>query len=416
MDSVYGKIEDYIAERWDKTWPPEDPNCFPYPYKYATSATTGHLKHLFYWDAYFSGVGLLQQDRFDLALSTLEALVHEFEPRGFVPNVNVEAGANRSQPPFLSPFIRLLYEYSGDKTFLAGKVPVLEREYKFWMTDRVAPVAGLNKFGNSATDEYLLDFYDNCLCQRLGFSRTVSTEEKLRVGSNYLTEAESGADFCSRFLGRANDFMAIELNALLYMYEKNFAWFARELGHAEKAAVWEARAANRRRLYSEIFWDENCGFFFDYDHVNRRHSPVYTPAAFFALWAGLATPEQAARMAGQLNRLETAYGIQASDKRCFPVAMQWDTPFGWPPYHYVTVHGLLNYGFTEEAERIAGKYLDLMVRVFGETGELWEKYDVVAGCLKSSEYPVETQVGWTAAVFLDFSNLLKRRRKKNETN
>ena len=400
------EIDNYIAQRWDQTYPPEDPACFPSPHRYVTSATTGHLKHLFYWDAYFSGVGLLQQGRMDLALSTLEALFDLLHLKGYVPNVNVEAGANRSQPPFLSHYVRMIYEKTGDRAFLAGKMPALEQEYQFWMTKRAAPVKGLNKFGHSATEDYLLDFYESCLCPRLGFRCDVAADEKLRVASHYLTEAESGADFCSRFLGRANDFMAIELNALLYGYEVNFAWFAEELGRTEEVARWQERASQRKQRYSEVFWNEERGFFFDFDHVHQTHSPVYTPAAFFALWFGLASEEQARRMVVNLPKLEMEHGMQASDKKHLGIDMQWDAPFGWPPYQYATVHGLLNYGLETDALRIARKYRDMLVRVFEETGELWAKYDVVSGGLKSSEYSVETQVGWTAAVFLDFSRLL----------
>jgi len=401
-----GDIEKYVASRWDRTYPPDDPACFPSPHAYVTPATSGHLKHLFYWDSYFSAIGLIAQGRMDLARSTLEALVHLFHQIGYVPNVNVEAGANRSQPPFLSHYVRFIYEATGDKEFLAKKITVLKKEYEFWMKERAAPVEGLNKFGHCATDEYLKNFNDTCLCPRLGFQAEVSSDEKLRVGSHYLTEAESGTDFCSRFLGRANDFMAIDLNALLYGYEMNFAWFAQELGQPEKAVFWHKTAARRKQLYSENFWDEERGFFFDYDSINGDHSPVYTPAAFFALWFGLASKEQARRMAESLPRLEADHGIKASDKKHLGMDLQWDEPFGWPPHQYATVHGLLNYGLEADAHRVARKYLDLMLRVFDETGDLWEKYDVVAGSLKSSEYRVETQVGWTAAVFLDFSKML----------
>ena len=150
-------------------------------------------------------------------------------------NVDVEQGANRSQLPFLSHFTRLIYENTGDKTFLAQMVSVLKDEYLFWMTDRAGAVPGLNRFSHSATNDYLTDFYMGTLCPRLGFDPNASEEEKFCVASHYLAEAESTADFTSRFLGRAGDFLAIDLNANLYGYETNFAWFAQELASAEAA-------------------------------------------------------------------------------------------------------------------------------------------------------------------------------------
>lgn len=402
-----GKIEDHIAERWESTCPqPGEGEHFPNPHRYVTSATAGHLKHLFYWDAYFSAIGLLHHGRGGLAKSTLEALVHLFHLKGFVPNVDVEEGANRSQLPFLSHFTRLIYGHTGDKAFLARMVSVLKDEYLFWMTDRAGAVAGLNRFSHSATHGYLTDFYTGTLCPRLGFDPDVSVEEKSRVGSHYLTEAESTADFTSRFLGRAGDFLAIDLNANLYGYETNFAWFARELACPEDAPFWLGRAERRKRLMTEIFWNEERGWFFDYDVVNGTHSPVWSPMAFTALWNGLATPGQAARMAANLSVLETPFGLAATDKHLLDMPLQWDHPFGWPPHQYLAVHGLLSYGFETDARRIAAKFLDVLVRVFEETGELWEKYDLETGGLRSSEYEVQTQIGWTAAVFLDFTKLL----------
>ena len=412
MKEILGKIEDHIAQRWDSTCPqPGEGEHFSNPHRYVTSATEGHLKHLFYWDAYFSAIGLLHHGRVGLAKSTLEALVHLFHLKGFVPNVDVEQGANRSQLPFLSHFTRLIYENTGDKTFLAQMVSVLKDEYLFWMTDRAGAVPGLNRFSHSATNDYLTDFYMGTLCPRLGFDPNASEEEKFCVASHYLAEAESTADFTSRFLGRAGDFLAIDLNANLYGYETNFAWFAQELASAEAAPFWLARAERRKRLMAETFWNEERGWFFDYDAVNGAHSPVWTPMAFTALWNGLATPAQAARMVANLAVLETPFGLAATDTHLLDthlldMPLQWDHPFGWPPHQYLAVHGLLRYGFEDDARRIAAKFLDLIVRVYEETGELWEKYDLQTGGLRSSEYAVQTQIGWTAAVFLDFSKLL----------
>lgn len=401
------KIKNYIAERWEQTCPADgDPGYLPVPHRYVTSATEGHLKHLFYWDAYFSGVGLLRQGRTDLATSTLEALIHLFCERGLVPNLDMEEGTNRSQLPFLSHYVRMLYEHSGDKAFLESRVSILKNEYIFWMTDRAAPIAGLNRFFHSATEQYLIDFYVGCICDRVGLDPNVSREEQLKRGIHYLTEAESTCDFTSRFLGRAADFIALDLNANLYGYETNFAWFAEQLGRDEEVKFWQQRAAERQKRFSETFWNEEQGFFFDYDFVNQCHTPVWTPMGYTAMWNGLATAEQAKRMVANLPKLEAAFGLTATDKVVLDASLQWDWPFGWPPHQYLTVHGLLRYGYVDDAKRIATHFLGSMVRVFEETGHLWEKYDAVEGGLKSSEYPVQTQMGWSAAVFLDFYALL----------
>lgn len=138
--------------------------------------------------------------------------------------------------------------------------------------------------------------------------------------------------------------------------------------------------------------------------------------AFTALWNGLATPEQAARMAANLPLLETSFGLAATDTHLLDMPLQWDRPFGWPPHQFLAVHGLLRYGFDADARRIAEKFLGVIIRSFEETGDLWEKYDIETGGLRSSEYEVQTQMGWTAAVFLDFSRLLDSRSQTDQQN
>lgn len=50
----------------------------------------------------------------------------------------------------------------------------------------------------------------------------LSHQELLDVGSHYIAEAESGWDFNPRFQTRCMDFCPVDLNANLYLYEKNF--------------------------------------------------------------------------------------------------------------------------------------------------------------------------------------------------
>ena len=77
---------------------------------------------------------------------------------GYMPNGTHKALLNRSQPPYSSMMARSVYERSADKEWLAAAYPVLEKEYGFWMSRRLAP-NGLNRYGHCATDEELTGFY-----------------------------------------------------------------------------------------------------------------------------------------------------------------------------------------------------------------------------------------------------------------
>lgn len=61
-----------------------------------------------------------------------------------------------------------------------------------------------------------------------------------------------------------------------------------------------------------------------------------------------------------------------------------------------------NYGFTEDARRIALKWLDLNDKVYYSTGKMMEKYDVVNlnAVAGGGEYPLQDGFGWTNGVYL----------------
>ena len=87
---------------------------------------------------------------------------------------------------------------------------------------------------------------------------------------------------------------------------------------------------------------------------------------------------------------------------------QHDYPNGWPHQQWIVIRGLMNYGFQDDARRLAKKYLDLCQSVFRKTGFFWEKYNVVSCEPGSSErYDTQTGFGWTNAIFIRLVNKFK---------
>jgi alpha,alpha-trehalase len=66
---------------------------------------------------------------------------------------------------------------------------------------------------------------------------------------------------------------------------------------ATTSAEWFARASRRKELIDHYLWNEGKGLFFDYDTVKKRQSVYESVTAFWALWCGCATDEQAAKLA-----------------------------------------------------------------------------------------------------------------------
>ena len=88
--------------------------------------------------------------------------------------------------------------------------------------------------------------------------------------------------------------------------------------------------------------------------------------------------------------------------------MQWDYPNGWACQQFVAIKGLLNYGFMDDAKRIAEKYVAVVDKNFATTENLWEKYNVLTGEISTAkEYKSPEMMGWSAGVYLYCMGLLE---------
>jgi len=401
-------VYDYITSNWQKTirYQPDDRGTLlglPSPYTVPCQSETT-MQNYFYWDTYFTNVGLLQQGLVTLAKNNADNLLYLLRKYGFVPNGNRTYFLNRSQPPYLAQMVREIYERTGDKAWLDNAFHALKFEYDFWDKKRKTPV-GLNRHFHHATEAELLHFFHHDLKNRVPID-TSSPAGVIHVAENFLAEAETGWDFTPRFEGRAAEFLPVDLNSLLYQFEMNLAVFSQELGKGEEAQ-WLSMAEARRSLFSRFFWDEKSGFFYDYDVVLHRRSAIASLAGFHPLWTKMATPSQAESVKANLSRFEFDFGLAVCEYGQRKSQYQWDYPNGWPPLYFIVIQGLLNYGYEQDARRIAGKFVRAVSANFETTGDLWEKYNAVDGSIRvTNEYDLPAMMGWTAGVFVQCVHFL----------
>lgn len=375
-------------------------NNFALPKPYSVPCTTGGFRNMFYWDTYFTNAGLLLDGDTEQALNNIENIAYMIDSIGYMPNATSKDLLNRSQPPLFCQMVRDYYDATGDREFLARMIPILEKEYSFWMTRRVAH-NGLNRYGHDATRQELIDFC-NGLAHRVRVDPTSFTDEKRIVfGAHLLAEAESGWDFNPRFNGRCMDYNPVDLNAILYGFERNMATFVDDLGFPGKE-LWDNRADTRRSFINKYMLDAETGLYYDYDFVNGNRSKVYSSAVFTMFWLGVADKESAKALVDNLGLLEAEHGVLTCTFRSevIPFA-QWDAPNGWAPLHFFAIKGLDRYGYREEAARIAGKYLEAQTSIYTRTHQLWEKFNAVKGNTDvSDEYKMPGEfLGWTAGVY-----------------
>ncbi len=385
MKGGYEKCLSYIERYWKKItfYFPKDSQThlgLPNPY---ISPNSSHFHHeQFYWDSYFIILGLVESGRVKLAKGMVDNFLYLIKKLGYVPVRNFFPNLAISQPPFLTSMAMEVFEHDNDKKWLKRVAKIAENELcDYWQDE-----CGTTK---KRWPRHLLK---NGLSRYAGSYRT-----------SFLAEYESGWDETSRFNKSCLDLAPIDLNSLLYKYEADLSDIYEILKDKKKQKYWKLVAKKRKALIDEHCWDKKKGFYFDSDHVRHKKSKFWSMAGFYPLWAGVASKEQAAAIVKNLRRFEYKYGLANTQKRGLEKPFkQWDWPNGWPNQQWIAIKGLLNYGYRDDAERLAKKWLDLNANVFKETGKMWEKYDVAKGTIGKAELRYETQdgFGWTNAVFL----------------
>ncbi len=382
----------YVKEYWQKTerfHPKDDESLLGLPNPYLVpsyKAKTGFdYNELYYWDSYFMVQGMLDAEHEALVSGILDNLIALFNRFKIIPNASRTYLTGRSQPPLLTSFIFDVYNtYKKDNQWLKDKMSIAEAEYKtVWL--------GVKKPNERLVYRGLSRYYD----------------------INYLhdlAEAESGWDMTPRFDRRALNFLPVDLNALLYKYETDFAKTATILGDDRKAAYWEDQAKIRRQTMDELMWDKLRGLYFDYNFVKQKRGDIASLASYFPLWAGMVDDKRAEVLVKSLKRFEHKGGLSTTDSLPIKqfvigsVPTQWAYPNGWAPLHFMVIKGLERYSHHKDARRIAIKWLKTNLLWFNNQQLFLEKYNVVDPSKPPTKglYPSQTGFGWTNSIFERF--------------
>lgn len=399
-------VKEYIENNWDNTtrlFTEDDDTLIGLPHPYTVPCIEGKFQEMYYWDVYFTNVGLIKSGRLSQAKNNVDNMCYLINKFGFVPNGNRTYYLSRSQPPFLSQMVRCIYEQTGDIRWLDECYKALEKEYKFWENERQTP-CGLNRYYGSFNREELMSFC-GLLCNRFNIEKPDDESIAECYGKAMYSFAESGWDCNSRMGLDCYNYAWVDLNSLLFGMESDMAFFSAELKNGCEA-MWNEKANSRREMMKKLLWDDKSGAFCDYNFETGKQADIISAAQFYPLFSGVCTKEEAERTVELLSEIEAEFGVACCEKREDLYGLQWDYPNGWACLQYSVVHGLLRYGYRKEALRIAEKYKRLVEKVFEGTGKLWEKYDVTTGTVShNKEYETPAMMGWTAGVYIDFCSL-----------
>ena len=200
---------------------------------------------------------------------------------------------------------------------------------------------------------------------------------------------------------------AVYLNCLMYKELLAMAYICEKLSDYDKKAYYEKEAEKLKSVIRENCWDERMGFYFSVDlnllpidKSNWLHSGaprhwdcliqrIEVWSGFMALWAGIATKEQAERMVKEhfcnektfsspcgirsLSKTEKMYTVKKSgNPSC------WLGPI-WGIANYMVFGGLLKYGYEKEAKEIVEKTVQLFGKDIESCGKMHEYYNPETG-------------------------------------
>ncbi len=371
----------------------------------------GAFQEFYYWDSYFTMLGLIPDGHMDLARDLVDDFSYLIETYGHIPNGARTFYLSRSQPPVYYLMVGLLDPNPAQAW--ARHLPDLEREYAYWMrgADGLHPGEARRNAVEMPDGSILNRYWDDRDTPRdEGYRNDVLTARAsrrpaARVYRDIRAAAESGWDFSSRWLGdrshmttiRTTDLVPVDLNSLLYGLEEAIARGCEAKQELACERDFEARAHRRSEAMDRYLWDARAGYFTDYDWRDHKRSDELSAATLYPLFVGLATSQQAAQVAVVVrSQLLQGGGIVTTTLHS---GQQWDAPNGWAPLQWIAVRGLAAYGDDALAHDIARRWVATVRRVYANTGRIFEKYDVEHALPGGGgEYPVQDGFGWTNGV------------------
>lgn len=388
----------HIYKDYKQMYKPSKGNVFVYPY--LTPGSKGYANVLWDWDSWLSNIALRQVLQDQGAISDKqEAVIYEqgcvlnfltyTDADGYMPM----AISNSTDPAKIKPAD--IYSTNMHKPVIAQHAAFLTKLNKDdaqWLSGKFNLMQAFikNYQTHHRSEETGLFFWQDDLA--IGVDNDPST---------FFRPKRSSA--------------SIFLNCLMYKELKAMAYLSECLQLKSDATQYEQDAEALKVAIQENCWDEKDGFYYSVDlnllpitnepaiifgHPMVLHKGMPRTydgliqrigvwSGFMAMWAGIATPEQAKRMVAEnyldsrtfnakygirtLSKLEKMYSLKATSN-----PSNWWGPI-WGISNYLTFRGLVNYGYEKEAKELAGKTVMLFGEDFEKEGALHEYYNPDTG-------------------------------------
>lgn len=394
------------VDKWDSLLPLPKPYVVP----------GGRFREVYYWDSYFTMLGLAESDHWDKIEDMVANFGYELDTWGHIPNGNRTYYLSRSQPPFFAMMVELLASHDGDAA-LKEYLPQMEKEHNWWMEGADALDAGkasgrvvkmddgslLNRYWDERDTPRPESWLDDVNTAKSNPNRPAT-----EIYRDLRAAAASGWDFSSRWMDdpqqlstiRTTSIVPVDLNALMFKMEKILARASKAAGDNEKAAQYESLASSRQKAMEKYLWNDKEGWYADYDLKSHKVRNQLTAAALYPLFVNAAAKDRAAKVATATeSRLLKPGGISTTTINS---GQQWDAPNGWAPLQWIAAEGLQNYGQDRLSMEVTWRFLSNVQHTYDKEKKLVEKYDITSTGTGGGggEYPLQDGFGWTNGVTL----------------
>lgn len=436
----FEKIEDPVYRQWaydiHGKWPSlcrrvkddvkKHPNLYslitvPYPF----IAPGGRFREFYYWDTYWIVKGLLASEMITTAKNMIRNLGDMVRRFGFVPNGGRVYYLRRTQPPLFSGMVMEYFNATKDVEFVQEMLPLLDKEYKYWMTERTVD------WTTPKGDTFQMFQYkvnqdtprpESFKEDLLSTSHLEKNEDKVRVWSDIAAACESGWDFSSRWFDKSGPYkdnirgvrtskvIPVDLNSFMCWNSAILSSLHGVVGNNTATAEYGNQHKVMKHAISQTMWNEEDGTWYDLDMDTKEMSKNYyvsnpTPLFTDCVHNPKGVHEKVADYLKKVSASTYPGGLPTSLTWS---GEQWDSPNGWAPTNHIVIEGLRksdSLKAQETALELADKWIQTNYFAFARSGgKMFEKYNVetfksAAG--SGGEYEVQEGFGWTNGVILD---------------
>jgi hypothetical protein len=182
----------------------------------------------------------------------------------------------------------------------------------------------------------------------------------------------------------------VDLQVYIYREYLALAKIASKLGKNSEVTKYQKKASDLKDLINSKMWSQTDGIYYNLDSRTGLPVKIKSWQSFTPLWAKIPSPDQAKQMIETHLLSEEEFwapnGVRTlakTDAAYDPNGGYWRGPV-WVVSNYLTMHGLMNYGYQTQAQDLAQKTVDLLVEDFTQTGGMNECYNPETGAPTAS--------------------------------